>query len=88
MDRVPEALGVETDDLCRRQRNSWLRPLCSHALQLFSGLHTRQIARTLSIGSGAAVSKQFRLLKGALAEDRQVQAYWRAIKQAIVKFQV
>ncbi len=70
--RVAEALGVETDELCRRQRNSWLRPLCSHALQLFSGLHTRQIARTLSIGSGAAVSKQLRLLKDALSKDRHL----------------
>jgi hypothetical protein len=80
---VAEALAVETDELCRRQRNSWLRPLCSRALQLYSGLTHREIARTLSIGSGAAVSKQLRLLNNALAEDRQVQAHWQAIKRGV-----
>ena len=44
-----------------KYRTLFFRPLCSRALQLFSGLHTRQIAETLAIGSGAAVSKQLRL---------------------------
>ncbi len=79
LNAVARVFGVEYDALMVRRHNSWLRPLCSRALQVYGGLTQREIAKTLSIGSGAAVSKQLRLVGEALAYDRQLQSWWSEI---------
>ncbi len=78
-----QTFQVEQAELHKRQYGSWLRPLCSYALQVYCGLSQRQIAETLSIGSGAAVSKQLRHLQEALQHDKQVQRWWKEICQKV-----
>ena len=82
---VSKALEIPRESFMVRQHNSWLRPLCSRALQVYSGLSQREIGHTLSIGSGAAVSKQLRLLGEAMAQDKHVRACWLAIEKQIEK---
>jgi len=76
LNAVANVFGVECNALMVRRHDSWLRPLCARALQVYCGLTQREIAKTLSIGSGAAVSKQLRLLGEALTHDRQLQSWW------------
>ena len=78
---VAQALDVKREDFLVRRRDSWLRALCSRALQVYGGLTQREIATALSIGSGVAVSKQLRLLDEALKHDKQVQLWWNQIRK-------
>jgi hypothetical protein len=82
---VAQVFGAKHEDFLVRRKDSWLRPLCSRALQVFGGLTQREIAETLSIGSGAAVSKQLRLLDMALQHDNKVRSWWAQIGKIIDK---
>jgi putative transposase len=84
MDAVAEVFAVDCNAFRVRGHGSWLRPLCSRALQVYGGLTQREIAKTLSIGSGAAVSKQLRLLDEALNRDKRLQSWWRDIEKNVV----
>ncbi len=80
---VADVFGIEREALLKRQHNSWLRPLCSRALQVYCGLTQREIGQVLSIGTGAAVSKQIRLLDEALSHDKELQSSWRKIERKL-----
>jgi hypothetical protein len=54
-------------------------------LQVYGSLTQREIAETLFIGSGVAVSKQLRLLDEAIKDDKQIQSWWNHISNKIVK---
>jgi len=82
---VAQALNVKPEDFLIRRRDSWLRPLCSRALQTYGNLTQREIAETLFIGSGVAVSKQLRLLDEAIIHDKQIQSWWNQINNKINK---
>jgi REP element-mobilizing transposase RayT/transposase-like protein len=66
-------LGVSPHDLSRRARGSMARPLAAHLLCKYAGLTQRQVAETLGLGTGAAVSIQLKNLREALARDRRLQ---------------
>ena len=83
LEAVSEVFGVDRAELLVRRHDSWLRPLSSRALQVYAGLSQRQIAQALSIGSGAAVSKQLRLLDAALLKEKRVRSWWDEISKCI-----
>ena len=70
---VCQELGVSPQDLCRRARGSLARPLVAHLLCKYAGLTQRQVAETLGLGTGAAVSIQLKNLREALARDRRLK---------------
>lgn len=45
LDAVGKMFGVPRESLMTRQHNSWLRPLCSRALQVFCGLTQREMVK-------------------------------------------
>ncbi len=67
-------LGVQPEELRRRQRETAIRPLTAWALSRFSGLTQQAIAAELDLGTGAAVSVQLRTLIRKSAGDPQIQA--------------
>lgn len=83
LDTTAAVLGISRESLQKRQYNSWQRPLACRALQVYSGLSQREIGKVLSIGSGAAVSKQLRLLGEALKNDCSVCSCWSEISALI-----
>ncbi len=66
-------LGISPPDLRRRIRGSIIRPLAAHLLCKYAGLTQRQVAETLGLGTGAAVSIQLKNLRDTLARDRRLQ---------------
>ena len=70
---VCHQLDISPDDLGRRSRGSVARPLAAHLLCKYAGLTQRQVADTLGLGTGAAVSVQLKHLRRALARDHRLQ---------------
>lgn len=67
-------LGVQPEELRRRQRETAIRPLTAWALSRFSGMTQQNIAAELDLGTSAAVSVQLRTLHRKSAQDPQIQA--------------
>jgi len=82
---VCDVFGVDREALNVRRHNSWLRPISSYALKVYCSLTQREIGKVLSIGSGAAVSKQLRLFGKALSSDKQLQSWWHEIEKQLTK---
>lgn len=85
LDAICGVFEIAPDGLKARQHNSWLRPLASQALSQFSGLTQREIAKILCIGTGAAVSKQLKLLNEELPHNQQLQAWLNEIESRVTQ---
>ena len=70
LEAVAEGLGIETEALYRRQRDSISRAVAARYLMRYAGQSQRDIARLLNAGSGSAISKQLLRYREALAETR------------------
>jgi len=71
---LAEVFGVGVGEFKRRRRDSVLRPVAARFLVRYAGQSQRDVARTLNVGSGSAVSKRLASLSGQLAKDRQLRA--------------
>ena len=70
---VCRQLAVSPEDLRRSTRGSIARPLAAHLLCKYAGLTQRQVAETLRLGTGAAVSIQLKNFREALGGDHRLQ---------------
>ena len=68
-----EVLGVDVGEFRRRRRNSNLRAIAAHFLCRYATLTQRQAAQMLGMGTGAAVSRQLRMLNERLPKDRRLR---------------
>ncbi len=77
---LSEVFDMEQEEMLARRRDSWLRALACRSLQVYCRLPQRAIGQTLGIGSGAAVSKQLRLLAEEMKHSNDLQFWWEQIK--------
>ena len=83
---VAEFYGVTSKEIKRRQRGGLLRPITARMLLRFAGKTQREIAETLGLSTGAAVSLQLRGLEEREA-DRKIRKDLQRLEQ-ILNFQI
>ena len=79
LESVCQRLAVDRGSLLRTRRDSGPRAVAARMLCDHGDLTQRQVAQTLGLRSGAAVSKQLRSLTHRLASDRDLRAAVAAI---------
>jgi REP element-mobilizing transposase RayT len=81
---IAEALRVDVDEFRRRRRKSIMRAIAARYLIRYSGLDQRAVARLLSAGSGAAISKQMSRHAGEIdgIRNREVQVIEERLDEA------
>ena len=70
VDAVCNVMGVEAQEVYRRQRNSMVRPVTARMLCKYAGMTQRDVAKVLRLTGGSAVSLQLRKLNDRLAGDK------------------
>lgn len=80
---VARVTATSVEELKRRRRNSWLRPVSAWALQRFAGLNQRMIAELLGVGTGAAVSRQLARWRQDLVTEERVRRVAEAITRQL-----
>jgi transcriptional regulator with XRE-family HTH domain len=70
---LAEVFGVPVDKFRQRRRNSSLRGVAARFLCRYAGLTQREVAGTLQVGSGAAISQQMKKVAVQLSKDRRLR---------------
>ena len=81
LESVWRRLAVDRGSLLRTRRDSGPRAVAARMLCDHGDLTQRQVAQTLGLRSGAAVSKQLRSLTHRLASDRDLREAVAAISR-------
>ena len=68
---VGRELKLGREDLKRRVKGDWRRPLTAYVLQKYGGLTQREVALELGLSTGSAVSVQVKRFKVGLAGERR-----------------
>lgn len=70
---VAEEFGVAKGRIRERQRGSWIRPVAARMLCRHAGMTQREVAETLNLNTGAAVSAQMRRLDTEIAGNQSLR---------------
>jgi len=77
VDRILEILelelGTSREAICRRHRDSTVRPIASRMLCKYGGLTQREVGRILGLRTGTGISLQLRKLTGLMATDTRLK---------------
>lgn len=79
-----KAFKVTEADMTRQMRGTWARPVAAHLLCKLVGMSQREAGERLGYGTGAAVSRQLKRLRQALAEDIALAQRVRKIESRIL----
>jgi len=80
---VGEELDVHPSEFKKKRRASPLRAVVSRCLIKYTGLSQREVAETLNMKTGAAVSIQLRNLPKLLEEDRSLRRVYAEITKRL-----
>ena len=76
---LQQELGVSRQEICRRHRDSVVRPIASKMLCKYGGLTQREVARILGLKTGTGISLQLRKLPDLMTSNARVR---RMMKKA------
>ena len=70
---LAEEAGVSVEEFNHRRRDSYLRGIAGRYLVKYAGLTQREVAARIGAGSGGAISRQMRKVRGLIAIDRKLR---------------